>query len=135
MCQTITTIMGKFKRTKQRPRKEKEVRFCNTKMVLEFIERNKERLYSLPINIIQIEEREIEYGDEWDSKSGLEYLMFFENKDAFIVGSQIHTEDGEDWAQPETHEEFICRDYYWERNVEPLEVMEKLEAIVSNKTI
>ena len=55
--------MGKYKRTKAKAKKQK--RFANVKMILDLIREHKDKIESLPTTTIQLEKRDIEWGDEW----------------------------------------------------------------------
>lgn len=120
--------MGKYKRTKGKPKKQK--RFANVKMILDLIREHKDKIENLPETVIQLEKRDIEWGDEWDSETGYEYLIFFADKSAYLVGETKVIEDREDYSQADSWEQSHCTDYYQERNVTCLEVLEKLEAVV-----
>ena len=121
--------MGKYKRTKARPKKEK--RFANVKMILDLMHEHKDKIKTLPVTKIQVEKRDIEYGDEWDSETGFEYLIFFADKSAYLVGETKVIEDREDYAQADSWVQQHCKDYYQERwTVPALEVLEKLEYIL-----
>lgn len=121
--------MGKYKRTKTKPKKQK--RFANVKMILDLIREHKDKIKNLPATTIQIEKRNIEWGDEWDSETGYEYLIFFDDKSAYLVGETQVIEDREDYAQADSWQQSHCRDYYQERGTVPcLEVLEKLESVV-----
>jgi hypothetical protein len=120
--------MGKYKRTKSKPKKQK--RFANVEMILALIREHKDKIENLPATTIQLEKREIEWGDEWDSETGYEYLIFFSDKSAYLVGETQVIEDREDYAQADSWQQSHCRDYYQERSVPCLEVLEKLEAVV-----
>lgn len=117
--------MGKYKRTKRKPKKEK--RFANVKMVLDLMHEYKDKIETLPATKIQVEKRDVEQGDEWDSETGFEYLIFFADKSAYVVGETKVI----DYAQADSWIQQYCEDYYQERCAVPaLEVLEKLEAVV-----
>lgn len=67
--------MGKYKRRKGKVKKTK--RFVNVRMILDFILEHKSKIDKLSSTAIQIEKRDIEWGDEWNSETGYEYLIFF----------------------------------------------------------
>jgi hypothetical protein len=120
--------MGKYKRNKGKIKKEK--RFVNTKMILDFIHENITKIESLPATTIQIEKRDIEFGDQWDSETGYEYLIFFSDKSAYLIGETKVIEDREYYAQADSWIQTHCVDYYQERKVTCLEVLEKLETVI-----
>ena len=116
---------------KEKAKPKKEKRFANAKMILDLIHEHKDKIEGLPITKIQVERRDIEEGDEWDSEIGFEYLIFFADKSAYLVGETKVIEDREDYAQADSWMQQYCIDYYQERwTVPALEVLEKLEALV-----
>lgn len=117
--------MGKYKRNKTRIKKVK--RFVTIKQVIELINSNIDKLNTFPTTTIQIEKREVEFGDEDSGGDGYEYVIFFEDKTAYIIGETIVHDDNECWG--EEH----CLDYSQERwNVNPLEILEKIEVLLKN---
>ena len=119
--------MGRYKRRKKDKKNKKKKIFVNTKMVLDFINKNLNKIENLPVSKLQIEKRDVELGDEWDSETGYEYLLFFPDKSAYLVGYVKIIEDREHYANPDSYENTYCRDYYQERSVTPIEIIEKLE--------
>lgn len=120
--------MGKYKRKKGKPKKQK--RFANVKMILDLIREHRYEIENLPATTIQLEKRDIEWGDELVSETGYEYLIFFADKSAYLVGETKVIEDGEYYAQADSWMQSHCSDYYQERNVTCLEVLKKLESVV-----
>lgn len=120
--------MGKYKRAKGKEKKQK--RFANVRMILDLIRENKDKIENLPTTTIQVEKRDIDWGDEWDSESGYEYLIFFSDKTAYLVGETVVVEDREDYAQADSWKQSHCTDYYENKNVDCLEVLEKIEAVI-----
>lgn len=117
--------MGKYKRNKTRIKKVK--RFVTIKQVIDFINSNIDKLNTYPTTTIQIEKREVHFGDEYGGEDGYEYVIFFEDKTAYIIGKTIVHDDNECWS--EEH----CLDYYQERwNVNPLEILEKIKVLLKN---
>jgi len=114
----------------------KQKRFANVQMILDLIQENKAKIETIDKVIIQIEKREIQAGDEFDSETGFEYLIFFADKSAYLVGKTIIIEDREDYAQALSWPQEHCISYYQEKpNVPPLEVIEKLEEVLKIVTI
>jgi len=106
-------------------------RFASVKMILDLIKEHKDKIESLPETTIKIEKQDIEWGNEWYSETGHEYLIFFADKSAYLVGETKVIEDREDYAQADSWMQQHCIDYYQERwNVPALEVLEKLEDIL-----
>lgn len=104
----------------------------NVRMVLNFIREHKDDFDKLPNTIIQIEKRDINYGDEYDSENGYEYLIFFADKSVYLVGEIQIIEDRDDYAQADSWEQTYCIDYYNElKSVTCLEVLEKLESVLN----
>lgn len=120
--------MGRYKRTKGKPKRQK--RFVNVKMIINLIRKHKDKIESLPITTIQIEKRDIEWGDEWDCKGGYEYLIFFADKSAYLVGETTIVENRENYAKADSWKQYHCEEYYQAKTVSCLEVFEKLEAVV-----
>jgi len=122
--------MGRFKRKKGKPKKVK--RFVNVDMVLNLIKENFEIFETLPDTTIQIEKREIDEGDEWDSEVGYEYIIAFSDKSVYLVGKSTKIEDREYYAQADSWEVTDCMDLSKQCKTPPLEVLEKLEKIIEN---
>ncbi len=119
--------MGAYKRNKTKVKPKQ--RFVNTEMVLAYLHKNMSHFEKFPETILQIERREIEFGDEWSGESGYEYLIFFSDKSGYLVGRTMVHEDAEDWAQAERWEQFHCSNYYDGYTVDAIEVMLKLEKL------
>lgn len=78
----------------------------STKSLFLLLDNNYLKLSSLPINKFQIEKREIDN----NYQIGHEYLIFFSNKESYLIGK---TEIGED---DENIINFHCLDYYQEED-------------------
>lgn len=98
---------------------------------------NMKELEKLPVDIIQIEKREISCGDQWSNSNGEEYLFFLSDKSAYLVGYENIIEDQEDWAQAESYQSEHLIDYYTSENVDCEIVMNKLlkiEKLIKRRT-
>ena len=119
---------GKYNRVSMKEKKGK--RFVNVKMILELIYEHKHKFEEISPSIMQMEKRDIDWGDEWDSEHGYEYLIFFSDKSAYLVGETTLIEDRENYAQAESWQQTHCLDYYEKRRVACLELIEKLEKLI-----
>lgn len=78
----------------------------SAKALFLLLDNNYLKLFNVPINIFQIEKREIDN----NYQIGYEYLIFFSNKKSYLIGRTEIVEDDENIIN------FYCLDYYQEDN-------------------
>lgn len=93
----------------------------NEKAIIDFINTNKVKLENYSNTIFQIEDRIIDSED----KIGYEYLIFFSDKSAFLIG------ECEVFNEEENTIEFHCLDYYQERIISPSEIINKFKTYLN----
>ncbi|WP_026715254.1 hypothetical protein [Flavobacterium daejeonense] len=91
------------------------------KAIIDFINTNKIELKNYPNTTFQIEDRIIDSED----KIGYEYLIFFSDKSAFLIG------ECEVFNENENTIEFHCFDYYQKRIVSPSEIINKFKTYLN----
>ena len=92
----------------------------SVKMIFDIIETNYLQLSSLLTSTFQIERREIDN----DYQVGYEYLVFFSDKTALLIG---RTEIIEDYANSINYH---CFDYYQENEIDVSAVLKKLQILL-----
>jgi hypothetical protein len=93
----------------------------SAKYLFLLLDNNYLKLFNVPINIFQIEKREINN----DYQVGYEYLIFFSNKTSFLVGETEILEDNENTVI------YHCLDYYQENEVNVSEVFKEIEKLIN----
>ena len=93
----------------------------SAKALFLLLDNNYLKLFNVPINIFQIEKREIDN----NYQIGYEYLIFFSNKKSYLIGKTEIVEDDENIIN------FHCLDYYQEDDkINITAILKKVEDLI-----